>query len=451
MTGTIFDLVEEDLPKGKEGFLALAKNAPKPKDNSFFDSVADYAKTFLKGTVEGVSRLGKIMGPTSSSDIFSTKTSNQELEEQTENLNELLPTEEGFTQSALRRGLKETPTMLAFPGSTLATLPRSIAAGFLGEGAKELGAPEWAQTAAELTAYIGPDITKKLLSSGKNKELIQKAKELGLSDEALTPLLQSDFKQKWLTKISPKRGKTQEVLTKTKSALGKTYSKIQESSPAQQALSSPATDNLITGIEEKMFKMPSGVRSKITEDFRDLINHPITGDSLMNFYVDVNQVLGKSTKQLSTLKDPIKNALKSISPELGENFETINKLYSKYYPIAQKLKPTLSSDLIGSAKNIGLLTSIIFGYYPTILEFAGAAATSKIAQQLLINPRFQQISNKMVKAINDNKFGIAKKLTDLLAHQFQKTNPEIYEELQSITINDLEELFKSHKKTSEQQ
>lgn len=63
MAETIFDLVEEEIPEGKEGYFELAKRAPAPKDNSFFSSVSDYAKTFLKGTTEGITRLGRAFGP----------------------------------------------------------------------------------------------------------------------------------------------------------------------------------------------------------------------------------------------------------------------------------------------------------------------------------------------------------------------------------------------------
>ena len=79
-----------------------------------------------------------------------------------------------------------------------------------------LGAPELVQTAAELTAYIGPDVLKKLLSSGKHKEIIDAARTLGLTDEQITPVLQSETKLKWLSKLTPRRGSTQKALENTK-------------------------------------------------------------------------------------------------------------------------------------------------------------------------------------------------------------------------------------------
>lgn len=445
MKNTIFDLADTELSTGKKGFFEAAERAPNPKDNSFLSSVSDYGKTILKGAAEGLGRLGRVMGP-----LQTDKSTSEQLEEQTESLDKLLPVEEDFGQRSIRRGLRELPTALSFPGSTAATLPRAIAAGFLGEGAKDLGAPEWAQTAAELTAYIGPDITKKLLESGKDKDLIQAGRKLGMSDEALTPLLQSEFKQKWLSKMTPRRGSTQSSLSKSKSELQKTYGELQKSSAAQGELSFGSSQGLINSIEDKLFEMPSGVRSKISADFKDLQSRPITGDSLINFYVDINHEAGKNAKQLSLLKEPIKNALKEINPSLAKDFDTINTLYSKYYPIAKRLEPNLMTDIVGASEAIGLLASLTTGYYPFFLKIAGEKTARKVAQQLLINPRFQQISKKMVVAMNQNKYQMVKKLSDLMSHEMRKTSPEVADKLDDISEEELMDLFKIRREIKEQ-
>jgi hypothetical protein len=439
---TIFDVLPSE---GQEGYMDIAQDAPEMKDDSYWNTVKDYTKTIVKGGVEGLSRFGRMMGPLK--DISRYGDEGNPLEKQTEALNELLPTNEGFGQSAIRRGLQQAPTAMAFPGSSLQTLPRAMLAGFMGEGAKELGAPEWAQTAAELTAYIGPDITKKLLEKGSNKEIIASARKLGLSDEAITPLIQSDFKQKWLTKLAPKRGSTEKALEKTKSELSNIYSTLQKSTDKNIELHPEVSQNLYKEIDDLLFNMPAGVRSKISADLSDLQKFPATGESLINFYADINHELGPNSKQLSLLKKPIKEAIGKVSPELEKDFETINKLYSKYYPIAQRLKPNVMTDIIGAAKTISHAASLgmalMFGYYPPILNFAGIGAASKISQKLLLDPKFQQISHKMVDALNKNKFGVAKKLTDLLSHELKKVSPEVSEELKNITEEDFEDIFQS--------
>lgn len=441
MKDSIFDLVDADLPVGKEGYLELASRAPQPKEKSFLNDVADYAKTFIKGGVEGISRLGRIMGP-----IKGEKTTSQQLEEQTETLNQLLPTDEGYIQSSIRRGLKEAPTMLASPGSTLATLPRSLLAGFMGEGAKELGAPEWAQTAAEITAYIGPDVTKKLIEKGSNKELIEAGRKLGLSDEALTPLLQSDFKQKWLSKLAPKRGATADALEKSKSGLSNVYTNIQQSPEALIAIPEEAKKRFMESMGKRLFTMPAEVRNRVKEDFRDLLASPITGETLMNFYSDVNHYLGDNTKQLSLLKEPIKDALSAISPQMGKDFDIVNNLYSKYHKISSKLQPSLASDIVNWVENLGLFGSVFNGNYHTMVGILGEKAARKLAQQMLINPRFQKLSQKMVVAFNQNKFGLAQKVTNDFKKEIAKFDPESAEKIEPLSEKEFEDLLSHQKK-----
>jgi hypothetical protein len=442
-SGTIFDLIEEDLPEGKEGFIELAARAPQPKDKSYLNNIKDYAKTFLKGSVEGISRLGRIMGPTYDHE---GKSGSQKLEEQTDVLDYLLPTEEGYGQRSIRRGLKEAPTMLATPGAGLGTLSRSMLAGFLGEGAKDLGLPEWAQTAAELTAFMGPDITKKIISSGSNKEIIDAAKKLGMTDEQIAPLVQSEFKQKWLSKLAPKTGSTQDILSSTKSGLSKAYTTLQDS-PAAKALLSPESEkSLINSLIQTAEKMPSAVRNKIREDAMDLVKRPITGESLMNFYADINHYLGENAKQLSLFKVPIKEAIKAASPELAKDFDLVNKLYGKYSKISSKLKPSLTDQVVRAAEALGVMggaaKGILFGDYSLLVGALGEKLARKVAQNMLLNPRYQQLSKKMAIAINHNKYALGAKTVGELKDLLEKDNPDAAKDIQKMTEEEFKTLLK---------
>ncbi len=450
MTGTILDIVKEreEVPEGKEGFFELAKRAPEAKDDSYFDTVKEYGKSILKGSAEGLMKFGRMMGPLE--DLHGR--SNAEIsEEQTEKLNEILPNEqqEGFTQRALRRGLKEAPTALGFPGSTLSTLPRSIAAGFLGEGAKDLGLPEWAQTAAELTAYIGPDITQKLLSSGKDKDIIAAARKFGLSDEQITPLIQSEFKQKWLTKLAPRKGSTEKALKSTKDQLSEGYGLLQKSEKAAGEISEKANGTFINSVMEKINEMPRDVQNKIRPDLEDLLNNKITGRSLMNFFKDVNHKTGGNAKELAHIKGAVKEAIKSIDPKLADDFGLINDLYSKYYNISSKLKPNMTSDIIRAGEAMTAISAIpaaFFGHYEPLVGIVGEQVARKTAGKLLTNPHFQQLGKKMVNALNENKFEVAVKLSKSMSNLIRKDSPELADELEKISIEDFEKLFSQSNK-----
>lgn len=442
MKDSIFDLLETEAPEGKEGYFEIAKNAPQPKDKSFFNDIKEYSKTALKGAIEGISRLGTIFSPTGESGY----NREQQLKQQTEALDELIPTEEGFGQRALRRGLREAPTVMIMGGT--GGLPRSIAAGFLGESAKDLGAPEWAQAVAELTAFIGPDITKKLLESGSDKFLITRAKQLGLTDEQITPLIQSEFKQKWLSKLVPKRGSTQKVLAETKSGLGKAYETLRSAPEASSEISEKTNGHLINSLKSALADMPRKIQAKISKDMGDLLNNKITPNTLMNFYRDVNAHLSGNSKQLSLLKEPIRKAIASVSPELSKDFEFVNQLYSKYSTIAGRLQPTLTSDIISAAEALGITGSVLFGNYPTLLGIMGEKAGKKLAQKMLLDPRFQQLSQRMIVAANRNSYMAAKKVVDSMNDLIRIEAPEYEGELKDLSLEEFQELF-SRKKTAE--
>lgn len=448
MNSDVFDLIE---PEGESGYMELASKAPAIKDNSFFNTVADYGRTALKGAVEGLTNLGHMMGPTQEYPKFKEgklvpgRTSEQVLEQQTEGLNELLPTDEGFGQKALRRGLKMAPSVGAFPGANpLSSSIRSGVAGLAGQGVEELGGGEIAQTLAELTAFIGPELTKKLFASGKNKEIMQFAKKMGMTDEQITPLIQGETKQKWLSKLTSKGKSTQNRLAESKKGIEKIYKSVESSPEAALEISEMQNGKLINEIFKKLESMPRDAQSKIEADLSDLLNNKITGNSLINFWRDINSKYTLNKQQLQTIKEPLKNALKSISPDLAQDFEMTNKLFSKYYPISSKLKPDLASKIVSAAESIGSVGSVIgamLGHPYPLLSIIGKKAGSKLSSEMLLNPRFQQIGKKMVLAINQNKWGMAKKLIDLYAHEVKEISPKLSEELNDISEEDMMDFF----------
>lgn len=433
----IFDYIEETPQGSSEDIFSLSSGLPAPKDDSFFNIVKDYGKTALKGGIEGISKFGQMISPSLDIPLQPSLS----LEQQSQNLDKILPTDEGFAQKTLRRGLKEAPTMLSFPGMAPAqTAIRTGAAAALGQTAEELGAPEWAQTAAELSAFIGPDIFKKLIASGSKKEIIEAARKLGLSDEAITPLIQGDFKQKWLSYISPRRGYTEKALKQSKGELSTAYRAIQKSEEASKQVSPEMRKNVLAAIEKQLLELPVETRNKILGDFKELKKGKLTGDSLINFYSDVNEVAGKSSR-VFTVKGPVKEALKSISPELEKDFSLINDLYSKYYKISAKLKPTLTTDIIGASEALGALSAAMTGYYPYLVKIGGEKVARKVAQKMLLNPRYQQIPEKIMRAAKDNKYSVVRKGIEELKQLFGDDSPEIADQLDALTDEEIQSIF----------
>lgn len=399
--------------------------------------IGGYITSAGKGLLEGFQQLGRIMGP------LQTGRPEEEIKKEfSESLDFLVPqNKENYVQRSLRRGAREAPTMLAFPGSQLSTLPRSIAAGFLGEGAKDLGLPEWAQTAAELTAYIGPDITKKLLETGKKAEIIKAAREFGLKDEQIAPLLQGEFKQKWLSKLSPKKGRSERVLKETKKGLDIAAETLQKGPEAAKPLNQKQTAAVLKELGEQGYKIASETRNKISQDMVEFLRKPITGDSLIELYRKVNKTLGPNAKEISLLKEPIKKAIGEASPELLKDFEKLNGLYEKYYKLAPKLKPTLTSEIVSAAESLGIVGSLLTGYYPLLTKILVEQGAKITARELLLNPRLQQLSEKMLLALNENAYRIAAKAANEIYKEINKKDKNI--KIQKISEEDLKEKLKT--------
>lgn len=435
MTGTIFDLVEQQPSEGTKGFFEIAAKAPSPKDNSYFNSVKEYSKSIGKGVLKGIVKLGESISP---ADPYVPRG------EFSKQLNEYAPTDEApFAARALERGLEEAPTMMAMPGGGVVQSGiRSILAGFAGEGAKELGGPEWAQSAAEITMFLGPDITKKLLQKGSQAELITAAKRMGMTDTQITPILQSEFKQKWLAKLTPRTGSTQAALKDTKEGIGKVYEHIRQYPAAQKNISAKAEIKLKKDFQELLMDMPSKVRGSIKKDLQDLVSKPITGDSLINFYQDVGHSTTSRAKQLSRLKNPIRDALSSINPSMGKDFNTANEMYSKYSKIAGRLKPTLVSEIVRAGEALGLIGSLVTGHTPSMMAIAGEKGLKILSQQLLLNPHFQQLSSKMVSALNANKASLAYKISQDMMKEIDKYSPEMANKLKELSEDEFEQFFK---------
>lgn len=403
-----------------------------------YEDLAELFKSGGKGFLEGIQKLGRIMGP------LQVGIPEKQLQEDfTKALDELIPAnkEEGLLHRGVRRGLKEFPTIAAFPGSGIQTLPRSILAGFLGETSKDLGAPEWAQTALEFTAFLGPDITKKLLETGSNKDIIKMARQFGLTDEQITPLIQSTFKQKWLSKLAPKRGRTQEVLRSTQKGLGEAENALKKSPLAASSISPESQKKLLNRFAEIAEDMPASVRDTVAQDFKDFVKNPITGKSLISLYRKVNKALGPKTKELVQFKEPILQAITEISPELGKQFSNINNLFSRYYEIAGKLKPSLVSDLVTAAETIGILGSTVLGDISTLSKILAEKGAKIGARELLLNPKINQLGEKFLLALNSNKYGLAHKIGNQINQEIKKLDDSI--EIEGYTEKDLKEIFGS--------
>lgn len=454
--GTLFDMIGEraqepierpELPVAKSSqpdeesqlaFMEMAAQREPLEGKISLEGTKDFGKNILKALIKGTHKLGRMIGPTIGPETFG-KSEQQIQEEYAKQWEELLPSGPGGAISrTIERTLEEGPSLAAlFPGGLTGGTAARIGLSSMAEQiAEEFGAGELGQTIAGLTAFMGPDLTKKLLTTGKNADLIRAGKELGLTTKQIAPLLNSEMKQRWLSKLATRRGRTQKILGETKKALGQAFEGLKKGE--ETILSSQEGSTLISDLQEKLFNMPSNVREKIATDMQDLASRPINSESLINFWQDINANLGPKTKQLVNLKAPIKEALAKINPKIANQFEMANKLYGKYSDIAARLKPNVMSDILGASQVLKFIGGIAFGFYPILVEAIGEAGAKSLAREMLINPRFQQLSRKLVNSLNQNKIAAVKKITDSLIKEVRPKSAEAAKIMQSINWDEWE-------------
>jgi len=452
-TNTLFDILRDEQPTQQESsytdfvlkdnkqkqpnekeagqleFLEMA--AEKPEQEQKSGSFANASKNLLKAGITGIYKLGRTMGPTY--DMKTLGKPEAEIQKEfTQSLENVIPSEESGPLVKLgERALKQGPTMTAFPGGqTLNTIARVVLGSTLGQLTEEFGGGETAQNLAELTAWIGPDVTKKLLETGKSGEIVKAGKALGMTDKQIAPLINSETKLKWLSKLSTKGEGTQKKLADTRTGLNAAYEGLK--TEGSNVLSKEEGANFVKSLQDKLFEMPSTVREVISQDLQDLASNPITENSIINFWQDINANLTDKTKQLSNLKNPIKETLAKINPKLANKFEMTNKLYGRYSDIAKKLKPTIVDKVISGSEALRVLGGVTFGNYPVLVEAVGEAAARKLAQSMLTNPRYQQLSQKMINAMKRNYPQAIKKINDAFIKEVKNDSPEAAKMLQSI-------------------
>lgn len=428
---TVFDLAE-DIDFGEPNIEGLDQETSPEAYSGFLN----FLKNIGKAGIAGVQKFGTALGRT---DPRPAEIVQEEFQSQ---LEKAIPTEEGgFISKGLERGLKEAPSLLSFPGGSLASgLTRTAAGGFAGETAKELGLPEWAQNLAELVPWLTPEKASKIIAKKGEQGLLDFARNKGLTEKQIAPLFQSETKQKVLSKIAQPRGRAQKALKETKRALGGVRRSIANEPEFRNIAPQNIQDTFLTNIEKTFEGIPPKSKQEIIPEFQELLNKGISGKSLMEFWSGINDV-GLKKRVVGILKEPVRNALNDISPQLAKDFDMSNQLFTKFYNINSKLKPSVAKDVLSGGEALSLLYSLSHGDLSVAAGIAGLEATRNFASEMLINPRLQGLFRKTFNAMNSRKPVLIYKYINELKDYTKEKYPEINDKLEEISDDEIEKIF----------
>lgn len=317
------------------------------------------------------------------------------------------------------RGAEFGGEALAYPGGGAKGLLSVVGAGLAGQGLRESGAPEALATGVEIAGSVLPSaIQGKVVPTGKeSKTLTNAGRALGLAEKQIAPLIQGEGKVSLLSKVARKGEDTKKLFSSIKESLGDSYQNVKNSVSNLGNVNSANRQILetkFTNIRNELSKTVKASPDKeaaikfIDEAIDKISKSGASPEELINFWQDINKSVKWNSiqggkKSLSQLKEPIMEVLQNVAPAAAKDFELTNQLYSKYSQISKRLKPDLVDAFLNKGEVIGLAPaamSFMFGNPWPLGALGGEMAVRTLATEMLTNPYFQNIGNKLVTNFN---------------------------------------------------
>ncbi len=314
----------------------------------------------------------------------------------------------------------------------------SAGASYLGEkGAEFSGASENQQKIAGGILGAIPLILKGQVrpTQKESEELYETGKKVGLSDEQMAPLLSLK------TKKAVEGSKFHESLTSTKSILGKAYDNLKNTPSMIQNLPLKSRANLIKeldSIKTELGHIPAptpeqkSAISFINESIEGIKkNKGTTGKGLINLWQGINKEFGGTTgTKLEGLKNAIGNSIHSVDPQAFKEYKHLNDLYGRMKKFQIVGQDKLDKFIKEGGKLGASLLGFHFGSLPgALLGYISEPALEKIQENLLMNPKWQNIGRTTMKAVVNNSPKIAQVAMTQLQNKVKEDMPDIYEEI----------------------
>lgn len=407
----------ESVPETSSKARALSLNEP---EVSRFKSLISAP---LKGLLKELPNFSKLHDPVA---MFLPKSKQDRFIE--EQIEEKLPTRPEFAEKTLERFGKMAPYLAG--GGIASSIGRGALASLAGQGAEEMGLGQVGQTVAELGAFGSPGLARKIIPSGKEqKALIDTARKYGMSEEQIAPLIPGKGKQEFFSSLASKGRDTQERLKDTRQGISNIYNTLRKGPESKKQLSEKSLQQFSRDMNDLGQEMPHAIRSQLKNDAQDLVSAArqrggVDVDQLINFFQDISSRYNLGKRELQRFKDPIKKALHSISPEVGQDFEIANNMWQKQYQIGDALYPGQYEGLVDLGESYALAAGVATGDLDLLKKLMGASIARKFAKEMLLSPRMQNISQKSLEAIQNNHFPMIKKLGDLAKYELEKEDED---------------------------
>lgn len=365
---------------------------------------------------------------------------NLEPEKLREFAEEKFPTQEKELEGYLERVGKMAPSALISPGGPLIKLFQILGGAALGHGLEKAGAPEWVQALGESAPFLYSG-GKKIPFKSSQKKVGDFLRKQGLSENEITPLLKTPEQLERWSKFASKGKKSRQLMESIYHKSGHIYDNIENIAKQMPNafVNQQSAANFLNEITPIIQNMPNKYRNLIKQDLIDLIQSPGHFNDFTNFYKDVNAVIGaeKGGRAIvGQFKGPILKIAESINPELANDFALATDLYRTRAKVAGNI---LSKKDVEHFLDLGEIYGLGSGIYNRdiglITKVLGIAGGRKLAREMVINPRLQNISIRIGEALKKNKLILVNKLMDEFKSEVQKEDPELAQTMnEAMTI-----------------
>lgn len=302
--------------------------------------------------------------------------------------------------------------MAGFGGGLRSILLQSLA-GLAGQTGREFGLNEPLATATEIGIGLGGEALRPgLIPKAGEKQLVEHAKKGKLTEKQITPLLKSQKAQEKLGGMALKTG----ALKKSVKDMGKKfeenfYEPLKESANKLPKLNDQQTNEFFDSLvpvqkELTHSKLPTPDKEYAKEQLVKLAEKVaedgLSPRDIIDTWQDINKNIQwkkAGSKPYAAVKDVLAKTFEKVSPELAEDFQLTNKLYSKYKPLERALQPNVIDNILTMGHDAEIAIAVAF-HNPSLLAKAlGPIGGKIVANKLLTNPRYHNFSQKMLNAI----------------------------------------------------
>lgn len=349
---------------------------------------------------------------------------------------EKFPTQPKEAEKFLERAGRVGTSALLSPGKGIVKGAQILAGTVLGHTAEKLGAPSLVQAIAESLPFFYSG-GKRIPLKTSQKNLGEFLRKQGLTENEITPLLKTPEQLARWSKLASKGKKSRELMESIYQKTGNIYDSVISEGKNLPPLNATSKEKLLREMTPIIESMPHKYRSLIEQDIQDFLTKGRAGaEDIINLDKDINAVIGaeKGGKAIvGKLKGPLSEALNSINPSLSNDYQLAKDFYRTRINVAGHiLNKKQVEDLIDVGEFATLGAGLFNRDIGLIGKVMGVSGARKLAREMLINPRLQNISIRIGEALKKNKFTLAEKYLNQFKDEVGKEDPELASSIDKI-------------------